>query len=135
MNQKLSDLLDLNMKFIDGYKELMILLMDFSKDSNIPLPQNIFYLISESNRLTLNIKNSNYPNHINSRHDCKNFAESNLLLLETIKELMNTLISYSEKNDIQIPLKLYYLLYDGNKFLVSDEFLQGIESDADLTEP
>ena len=134
MNQKLSNLLDLNVKFIDGYKELMTLLINFSNDNNTPLPQNIFYLISESIRLTQEIKTSNCPNHI----DCKKFAESNLLFLETIKELMNTLISYSKENDIQIPLKLYYLLYDGDKLyqsLVSDEFLQGTSSDKDLTEP
>ncbi|NJD75578.1 MAG: hypothetical protein FIB08_00590 [Candidatus Methanoperedens sp.] len=137
-SQRLNVLLDLNVKFIDGYKKLMILLVELSNKNNIPLPQNSSYLISESNRLTQTIKKSNYPNQTGNWYEYKNFTKSNLLFLETMKELLNTLMDYSQKNDIQLPLELYYLLYEGDKLyqsLVSDEFLQEDSSDTDLTEP
>jgi hypothetical protein len=140
-SKKSSMLLNLNMKFIDEYKELIIPLIKFSNKNEIPLSQNTLYLMYELNRQIRNIGSRNWTKLMNNPQNTKEykqFNKYNLFFLETIKELMNALIAYSEKNGIPVPLKIYHLVFEANKLhqnLISDEFLQGHRTDEDLTVP
>ncbi len=140
-SQKLSELLNLNTKFIEEYKKLTIPLINFSNKNSIPFQQNFFIILSENHRVSQSVyrlSQKRINNPMSNLQDDKKYVESNLLFLETIKELMNASIAYSEKNGIPVPLKIYHLVFEANKLhqnLISDEILQVDESDEDLTVP
>ena len=129
--QKIKKLAELNLHLLDAFKELVVPLMDYSKKKGIDLPQNVYYLIPESYRRYRNLL-------CGDLQETKQFTNSNLQFLEAIKELLNVLIAYSEKNGIPLPLNMYHLVFEAGKVhqsLISDEILQVDESDEDYTEP